>query len=205
MTNDPKTLLQLAGAPPATTDLANAAVVLIDAQREYDSGSLPLAGIDVAVAGAGDLLDAARAAAVPVIHVLHHGRPGGAVFDPDRGFVLPIAGLEPAADEAVVVKALPNAFAGTDLQARLAALGTRNLILAGFMTHMCVSSTARAALDLGLACTIVADATATRDLPAAAGAGIVPAAQVQAAALAALADRFARIVPDAASLFPLNA
>lgn len=205
MTDAPKTLLQLAGAPRAATDLAHAAVVLIDAQREYDSGRLPLSGIDAGIAGAGDLLDAARAAGVPVIHVVHHGRPGGAVFDPERGFVLPIAGLEPAEGETVVIKALPNAFAGTDLQERLTALGAKTLILAGFMTHMCVSSTARAALDLGYACTVVAEATATRDLPAATGPGIVPAAQVQAAALAALADRFARIVPDAAALFPADA
>ena len=38
---------------------------------------------------------------------------------------------------------------------------------------------------------------ATRDLPDPTGAGTVPAAEVQRAALAALADRFAIIVPDA--------
>lgn len=201
MTDRPKTLLQLAGATRKPTDFANAAVVLIDAQREYDSGRLSLPGIDGGVAGAGDLLAAARAANIPVVHVVQHGRSGAALFDPDRGFVQPIAGLEPAKGETVVIKALPNAFAGTGLQDRLAALGVTELIVAGFMTHMCVSSTVRAALDLGYACTVVADATATRDLPTATGSGVVPADQVQAASLAALADRFARIVPDAASLF----
>lgn len=205
MIDRPKTLLQIAGATRQATDMANAALVLIDAQREYVSGSLPLHEIDAAVARAGDLLAAARAAELPILHILHHGRPGSAAFDPDRGFVLPIAGLEPAESETIVVKSLPNAFAGTELQDHLVALGKAELIVAGFMTHMCVSSTVRAALDLGYPCTIVAEATATRDLPASAGSGILQADQVQAATLAALADRFARIVPDTASLFQTDA
>src|SRR5690349_14190012 len=81
-------------------------------------------------------------------------------------------------------KRLPNAFAGTGLEAAVRATGRRELILAGFMTHMCVSSTARAALDLGYRTTIVAGATATRDLPDPTGLGVVPAADVQCAALA---------------------
>ena len=60
------------------------------------------------------------------------------------------------------------------------------MILAGFMTHNCVSSTARAALDLGILVTIVANGTATRDLPDLRG-GVIAAEIVQAAALAELA------------------
>lgn len=64
------------------------------------------------------------------------------------------------------------------------------------MTHMCVSTTARAALDLGYRSTVVASACATRDLPDALG-GVVDAKTVHRAALAALGDRFAIIAPDA--------
>src|SRR3546814_7791052 len=71
----------------------------------------------------------------------------------------------PAAGETVVEKGLPNAFAGTTLQAELDKIGRKKLILAGFQTHMCVSATARAALDLGYRSTVVASAAATRDLP----------------------------------------
>jgi isochorismate hydrolase len=97
----------------------------------------------------------------------------------------------------VLPKGLPNAFAGTALEATLRDTGRRELILAGFMTHMCISSTARAALDLGYRTTVVAGATATRDLPDPTGPGTVPAAEVHRATLAALADRFAIVVPDA--------
>ena len=38
----PKTLLEMAGAAPAPVDAADAAVVMIDCQREYLDGHLPL-------------------------------------------------------------------------------------------------------------------------------------------------------------------
>ena len=61
------------------------------------------------------------------------------------------------------------------------------------MTHMCLQATVRAALDLGLKATVVAAATATRDLPDPISGEAVPAAQVQRNALAAMNDRFATI------------
>jgi hypothetical protein len=61
------------------------------------------------------------------------------------------------------------------------------------MTHMCVSTTVRAALDLGYRCTVIATACATRDLPDGRG-GVVPAGIVHRANLVALADRFTRLV-----------
>jgi nicotinamidase-related amidase len=59
---------------------------------------------------------------------------------------------------------------------------------------MCVSATARAALDLGYRTTVIADACATRDLPDGSG-GIIDATTVHRVALAELADRFATVVP----------
>jgi nicotinamidase-related amidase len=74
------------------------------------------------------------------------------------------------------------------------------VILVGFMTHMCVEATARAATDLGLRATLIAAATATRDLSDPLTGQLIPAAEVQRNALAALSDRFAVIVPDVAAL-----
>jgi len=190
-----KTLFQLAGMPRRVPALAAAALVIIDAQREYVDGILPLDGVDPALAAIGRLLKAARAAGAPVIHVAHRGAEGsGGPFDPTGpGFAFAAPAL-PAAGEAVVEKALPSAFAGTDLEARLAATGRRDLILAGFMTHMCVSTTARAALDRGFASFVVADAAATRALPDPLGGPDLSAAEIHRAALAELADRFATVV-----------
>jgi hypothetical protein len=52
------------------------------------------------------------------------------------------------------------------------------------------------ALDRGLSSTVAQDATATRDLPDPTG-GVLPADTVHRAALAAIADRFATVVPAA--------
>ena len=95
------------------------------------------------------------------------------------------APVAPQAGEAVIVKHYPNSFIGTDLERRLQEAGIENVILAGFMTHMCINSTARGAFNLGFKPTVVARATATRDLPTADG-GVVAAADLQRASLAAL-------------------
>lgn len=192
----PKTLLQMAGAPLHPAPLERAALVLIDHQREYLDGALALAGMPAAIAELQALLALARAHGVPVFHVVHHGRPGGPAFDPGTPRVEIIPPLAPREDEAVVTKTLPNSFAGTDLHARLQDSGRTELIVAGFMTHGCVSATARAALDLGYRTTIVAAGCATRDLPDPVGGGVVAAETVQRAALAALADRVAVVVAD---------
>jgi len=198
--SQPKTLLAMAGAPLDPSKLSDAVLVLIDCQNEYVSGVLALPAVAAALKEAARVLDKARKAGAPIVHVVHHGRPGGGVFDPDG----PSSGIAPevaAADgEATVPKALPNAFAGTDLAQVIEKTGKKELIIIGFMTHMCVSATARAATDLGYRTTIVANATATRDLPGPMGEGEVKAEDLQRAELAALADRFAIIVETADDL-----
>ena len=98
--------------------------------------------------------------------------------------------------EPVVVKNYPNSFVHTDLDEVLKTANASNLVLAGFMTHMCVNSTACSAFNLGYAPTVVAAATATRALPGL-GDTTVPAEAMQAASLAAMADLFAVVVPGA--------
>ena len=198
MSDAPKTLLQMAGADLAPSKLSDSTLVIIDAQNEYRSGALPLDGVDAAVKEIATLLTRARAAGTPIIHVQHKGRPGGAFdLEAERGRIM--REVAPDCAEPVVQKPLPNAFADTDLADKLAAAGRKQLIIAGFMTHMCISSTARAALDHGYRVTIPATACATRDLPAPDG-GVMTAAELHRAALTALADRFAIIAQDAAAV-----
>lgn len=162
--SEPKTLLQLAGADLEPAQVDNACLILIDLQNEYLDGPIAVANADAAIAQAKKLLASARAAGSPVIHIAHKGR-AGSLFDRDarRGQI--VDELAPTAGESIVEKGLPNAFAGTPLQDLISACGRNDLIICGFMTHMCVSSTARAALDLGYRVTIDADSCATRDLP----------------------------------------
>jgi len=193
-----KTLLQLAGADLSLPRLGDACLVLIDLQNEYLAGPIALPDANAAIASAARLLERARKSGTQILHIAHKGRPGG-LFDraAERGAI--VAALAPLANEPVVEKELPNAFAGTDLQARLAATGRKNIILAGLMTHMCVSSTARAGLDLGYRITVDANSCATRDLPDGRG-GTIAAATIHEVALAELSDRFAIIARGANAL-----
>lgn len=193
----PKTLLQMAGAKLEAPRLADATLVLIDLQNEYRNVPLRLDGVDAAVAEAAVLLRKARAAGGRIVHIAHRGAPGGA-FDreQDRGQIMD--DVAPMAGEIVIEKPLPNAFAKTNLADILAADGHRPLVIAGFMTHMCVSSTVRAALDLGYSSTVVAGACASRDLPDIDGVAIAGRV-VNNVALTELSDRFALVVKDSSS------
>jgi nicotinamidase-related amidase len=195
----PKTLLALAGANLSPFPLSQAALVIIDAQNEYVDGTLALPGVGPAIEEIGTLLSRARAAGRPVIHVRHLGQPGS-LFDADGHAGQIIAPLTPVEGEAIVGKSLANSFAATELQAAIDELGVKQLIVCGFMTHMCVSATVRSAVDHGLFSTVVASGCATRDLPSATGGGIVPAQTVHEATLAALADRFAVVAATASDI-----
>lgn len=190
----PQTLLAMSGFKLEATRLTDSVLVIVDAQREYVDGKLPLDGIDTSVKEASLLLERARKAGTPVIHVIHKGKAGGALFNPDGPSFKIINSLAPKPNENIIKKALPNAFTGTNLEEMLTRLGRKNQIVIGYMPHMCVSSTVRAAIDRGYRTTIVAKATAPRDLPAPAGGGVVSAQALQSASLAALADRFAAVV-----------
>lgn len=199
MTDAPKTLLQMAGAPLDPSPLSESTLVIIDAQNEYRSGGIPLTGVDGAIAEIEALLNRARAAGTPIVHVQHKGRPGGAFdLEAERGRI--VRELAPACGEPVVQKPLPNAFAQTDFAEMLETAGRKQLIITGFMTHMCVSSTARAALDHGYRVTIPASTVATRDLPTPDGKGVMKAEDISRYALTELSDRFAIIAPDAAAI-----
>ncbi|GAB7547279.1 cysteine hydrolase family protein [Cupriavidus sp. 8B] len=196
----PFTLLDLAGASRLPSAWEAATLVLIDHQREYVDGKLPLVGMPGAIAACGELLALARRHGSPVVHVVHHGRAGsGGAFDPEGPYAAIIEGLEPLGGEHTVVKGLPNSFAGTTLAAMLDKLGRKELIVAGFQTHMCVSATVRSALDHGYRSTVVASACATRDLPDPLGGAPLSAAEIHRNSLAALHDRFATVVASAAA------
>jgi nicotinamidase-related amidase len=190
--SEAKTLLQMAGVTPVPAKLSDATVGIIDAQNEYVSGRLPLTGIEAALVRVADLLAAARAAGAPIVHVAQRGRTGG-LFDPETPNFRFANAAAPREGEVVVEKPLPNAFAKTEFAARLEAAGRRSLVIAGFMTHMCVSATTRSALDHGYSVTLAADACATRDLPDPLGGPDLKAEPIHRTALAELADRFACI------------
>lgn len=191
----PQTLLGLTHAAPPAAGFRQSVVLVIDAQREYVDGLLPLTHVADALRQTQRLLARARAAGVPVIHIQQISPRGRGVFEEGGPFAQFVPDATPLPSETVLTKKLPNAFAGTSLDDVLRQLGRRHLIVSGYMTHMCVSATARSALDHGYQTTVIANACATRDLPDLTGT-TVAAADVHRIALAELADRFSVVVAD---------
>src|SRR6185436_12686807 len=177
---------------------AESTLIMIDCQNTYTQGVMELDGVQAALDEAATLLERARMAGIPVIHIQHSDGPGS-LYDIEGESGAIVDTVAPREGEPVVVKSYPNSFIETDLDQRLKALGARDLVLAGFMTHMCVNSTARGAFNLGYAPTVVAAATATRALPGL-GDTTVSAEAMQTASLAAMADLFAVVVPGASDI-----
>lgn len=188
------TLRDLVGLGQTPAKLADSALIMIDCQNTYREGILKLEGVEAALEQAKLLLEKARTLKVPVIHIQHDAGEG-TPYDV-RARIGQIADIvAPIDDEPVITKHYPNSFCETELDAVLKSCGIKNIVLAGFMTHMCINSTAHGGFNLGYAPTIVASATATRALPGANG-NIVPATQVQAAVLAATRDLYAAVAND---------
>lgn len=186
---DLNTLRGLSGLGSEPARLGGSALLLIDLQNTYREGVMRLANVEPAIAEAKTLLARAREAGSLVIHVRHDAG-AGSPYDVSAPIGQISDEVAPRDGEAVITKAYPSAFVGTDLKEQLEKAGVTDVIVAGFMTHMCVNSTTRSAFSLGFRPTVVASTTATRDLPAIDG-SVVPAAQLQAASLAALSDLFA--------------
>ena len=161
---------------------------MIDCQNTYTRGVMALDGVDAALDEAAKLLERARAAGIPIIHI-EHDDGDGSLYDIRAEIGQIVDPVAPQGDETVIVKNFPNSFVQTELRrSPEGSIGEGIWILAGFMTHMCVNSTARGAFNLGYAPTVVAGATATRALPG--PAGVVSSEALQAASLAAISDLF---------------
>ena len=193
------TLRRLNGFDETPATLAESTLILVDYQNTYVGGVLELEGWRAALDNAAELLGRARQAGAKVIHVIHDGGEG-TPYDirAEIGQIHP--SVAPIEGEEVVVKTAPDSFVGTDLGDRIDAAGHDDVIVVGFMTHMCVQYTAQGAFLRGNRPTVVADACATRPLPLALLEGEVPAEQVHQSALATVTDLYGVVVPTGKSL-----
>ncbi|MFI5552555.1 cysteine hydrolase family protein [Streptomyces sp. NPDC051738] len=196
-TSGTTTLRKLNGFADKPASLATATLIMVDYQNTYTRGVMELDGWQPALDAAAELLSAARKAGGTVIHIVNDGgentpydirRPIGRIHDK----------VKPAKGERTVVKKAPNAFVNTDLAELVDRAGYENLVIAGFMTHMCVTFTAEGAFLRGNKPTVVADACATRPLPSVAGG--LSADQIHQSALATIADLYGVVVPSHTAL-----
>jgi len=175
------------------------ALIVVDAQNEFSAaGQRAVPNHGSALAAIRELVEGARRAQLPIAWVRHHNRPDespafvpgswGAELSPGLG---PREGFGP---EALFEKDVFGAFTGTGLEGWLREHGVASVLLAGFFTHMCVSTSAREALVRGFDVAIDPAATGARDLddPVL---GRQSAEEVRRSALLHLASMGVRVAP----------
>ena len=143
--------------------MSKVALVSIDVQKGFDDPIWGLRNNPDAEEKIELLLSKWRNKGFSVIHVQHcsveensplrTGTPGNEFKDEAK----------PLAGEKVFKKNVNSAFIGTELEVYLRENNIRSLVLAGFTTDHCVSTTTRMAGNLGFDTTLVSDATATFD------------------------------------------
>jgi nicotinamidase-related amidase len=142
----------------------NTALLVVDLQQGI-VGALPVPSIGTVVEHARALIDAFRTHGLPVVLINVAGVAPGRTEQPRRlGDVLPegftdfIEELGQQPDDIVVTKRTWGAFAGTDLEARLKAIGVTQVVVLGVATGSGVESTARQAYEAGFNVTLAIDA-----------------------------------------------
>ncbi len=194
MTVASQTLREVTGMGFKYANLSESALVMVDCQNTYRQGIMQLTHVEPALLEAQKLLNKARALGIPIIHIQHDAGPS-TPYDIRTNIGAIADEVAPQNGEAVVVKQYPNAFWHTPLEAQLKSLNIEHIVLAGFMTHMCINSTARGAFNLGFKPTVVASACATRSLVGPQG-KVIDAQTMHDSALAAIRDLFAIVVDD---------
>ena len=191
------TLRELNDFDQTPASLSDATLILVDYQNTYTRGVMELDGWEPALKSAARLLSKARRTGTKVIHIVNDGGEN-TPYDIRTDIGAIHSSVAPIDGEPVVVKKVPNGFVDTDLAKHVDAAGNENIIVAGFMTNMCVTFTIEGAFLRGNHPTVVADACATRPIKTAVG--DVTAAELHKSALATITDLYGVVVPSASSL-----
>ena len=112
------TLRAASGLPADPPALGASTLTMIDCQNTYTRGPLELAGVQAALDQAEELLDRARSAGIPIIHIQHDAGPGSP-YDVREEIGAIVDRVAPRAGEPTIVKNFPNSFTGTELDTML--------------------------------------------------------------------------------------
>lgn len=188
------TLRKIAGLNDNRINWESAVLLYIDFQNEYTTGKLSLGeNGDFAINKAERLLKISRNKSIPIFHILHKASEASSVFNCESEMSCVIPSLSPKDSEIIVNKSLPNSFFNTELEELLKLTGRTQVIISGFMSHMCVTATTIKAGELGYEVIVCEDACATRSLSGKNGIEL-DGKIVHQVSMAALADRYATVL-----------
>ena len=177
-------------------DPKTTALIVIDFQKEYSTGKMPIPDGAKAAENAKKLIAFADKNKMPVFQVQHVTPAGSAVFAVDGDTVKFQPGMEPRANDILVKKDTVSVFASSDIDKQLKARGIKTVVIAGLMTHACVAGAARDAAPLGYNVVVASDASATRDITRANG-DKINKDDLHRAALAEVEDTFGYVMKTA--------
>lgn len=145
------------------------ALLIVDAQNEFSAQGLrAVPNHAEALDHIHLLVEEARRERRPIAWVMHHNKPTESrAFIPGSWGAELSAGFGPRAGsgpEKLFEKDVYGAFTGTGLEEWLRASDVSEVLIAGFYTHMCVSTSVREALVRGFDVVVDPDATGARDL-----------------------------------------
>lgn len=146
------------------------ALLIIDVQSALCIGQWSAFDIDNVVDRINVLADKARATGIPVVLIQHEESEGPLRFGSNGWQLYDRLTVQP--DDLRIRKSVCDSFYQTELHSVLQARGINNVLICGLQSEFCVDSTVRAALALGYAVTLVADAHSTLDN------GVLSAAQI---------------------------
>ena len=138
------------------------ALLVIDVQREYFDGALPITHPVGHLDRILHVMDAGRKAGIPTAVIRHHQPdPNSPIFclHSEMWQLHPEVASRP--HEILIDKQLPGSFTKTGLEDWLKSIDAETVSIAGYMTHMCCDTTARQAFHRGYAVEFLKDATGT--------------------------------------------
>ena len=138
------------------------ALLVIDVQREYFDGALPISYPSGHLDTILDVMDAADKTGIPVVVVRHHQPdPESPIFRLNSEMWQLHPEVEQRDRSVLIDKQWPGAFTGTQLEDWLKQHSIDTLTISGYMTHMCCDTTARQAFHKGYKVEFLSDATGT--------------------------------------------
>jgi nicotinamidase-related amidase len=138
------------------------ALLVIDVQREYFDGALPISYPSGHLEHILQAMDGAAEAKIPTAVIRHHqADPESPVFRKDSDMWQLHPEVESRPRDILIDKQLPGSFTGTGLQDWLKNVDADTVSIAGYMTHICCDTTARQAMHLGYKVEFLRDATGT--------------------------------------------
>ena len=139
----------------------NRALLLIDVQNGFDDPCWGIRNNIDAEKKISTILEVWRNHQWPIIHVQHCSLDMNSPLRPDQEGVHFKEEATPIDGEKIIKKNFNSAFIGTDLKEYLDHNSIKELVIIGFTTDHCVSTTTRMASNLGYKVILVKDATAT--------------------------------------------